>query len=288
MKCIAHIRRRTEALDNPHDVIIYNHPNPFDHHLVRKATAKLKVFYVLELYERSLLKGSRLKIVTRPNPRTIMRMVYLKKALHSPYLILANATWMKQWLSEALGVDAKLLIGGVSTEMFHPVPVEKKPGRIRILSSGDPRPRKGLATVLAAIEIVKKYVPDLEFDTYYGKGTSQEHIAQTYCSADIFIDAQRYAGWNNPVAEAMACKVPVVCTDIGGVRDFAVHDETALLVPINDHEAMAQAVLRLIRNESLREKLRENAFAKIAQFTWPESAANLERILEEGLRGKRQ
>lgn len=68
-------------------------------------------------------------------------------------------------------------------------------------------------------------------DTYCGKGISQEKMAEKYSSADIFVEASWQAGWNNPVAEAMACKVPVVCTDIGGVKDFAFHEKTALLVP---------------------------------------------------------
>jgi glycosyltransferase involved in cell wall biosynthesis len=165
--------------------------------------------------------------------------------------------------------------------------VERKSDRIRILCSGDPRPRKGFITVLDAIEIVKKYIPDIALDAYYGKGISQEQMSHVYSSADIFVDAQWYAGWNNPVAEAMACKVPVVCSNIGGVKDFAFHEQTALLVPVKDAQALAQAILRLIRNKPLQEKLGENAFTHIARFRWPDSAENLENILEAALQGGR-
>jgi len=178
-----------------------------------------------------------------------------------------------------MNIDSYLLIGGVNTGMFHPVELGKNPEEIRILCSGDPSQRKGTKTKFEAVKIVKKEEPRVVLDTYYGKGIPQEKMAEKYSSADIFVDSQWQAGWNNPVAEAMACKVPVVCTDVGGVRDFAFHQKTALLVPPKDPGAMASAILRLIRNKKLRETLQENAYQHIRQFDWDKSAKTLEEIL---------
>lgn len=247
MKCIAKIKSYNELLKEEHDVIIYNDPNPIDYKLVRKAKAKLKLFYVLELYDKELLKGVNFKIYLPWN----RRMLILKKSLCSSYLKLSNATWEKGWLKENMNIDSKLLIGGVNTEIFHPVKVDKNTSEIQILCSGDPRERKGTKTILEAIEIAKKEEPRIVLDTYHGKGIPQEKMAEKYSSADIFVEGSWQAGWNNPVAEAMACNVPVVCTDIGGVRDFAFHKKTALLVPPRNPEAMASAILRLIRDEKL-------------------------------------
>ena len=283
MKCKAKIESYDEVLKQEHDVIIYNDPNPIDYKLVKKAKAKLKVFYVLELYDKQLLKGLNLKIYLPWNKRMLM----LRKSLCSPYLKLSNATWEKEWLKENMNIDSKLIIGGVNTKMFHPVEVEKNPNEIRILCSGDSRERKGTETILEAIEIAKKEEPRILLDTYYGKGIPQEKMAEKYSYADIFVEGSWQAGWNNPVAEAMACKVPVVCTDIGGVKDFAFHEKTALLVPSKNPEAMASATLRLIRDEKLREKLRENAYLHIKQFDWDKSAKRLEEILNSELSRKK-
>jgi len=283
MRCVAKIKSYDEVLKEEHDVTIYNDPNPIDYKLVKKAKAKLKVFYVLALYDRELLKGVNPKIYLPWNKR----MLLLKKSLKSPYLKLVNSTWMYYWLKENMKIDSKLLIGGVNTEMFHPVKVKKDPNEIRILCSGDPRERKGTKTVLEAFAIVRKKEPKVVLDTYYGKEIPQEKMAEKYCSADIFVDGQWYAGWNNPVAEAMACKVPVVCTDIGGVRDFAFHEKTALLVPPKNPEAMAFAILRLIRDKELRERLRENAYNHIRQFDWDKSAERLEEIINSELNRKK-
>ncbi len=275
MKCIAKVKSYDEILNETHDVIIYNDPNPIDYKLVKRAKAKLKVFYVLELYDKQLLKGLNLKIYLPWNKRMLM----LRKSLCSPYLKLSNATWEKEWLKENISIDSKLLIGGVNNKMFYPVEVEKNPNEIRILCSGDPRERKGTKTILKAIEIAKKEEPRILLDSYYGKGILQEKMAEKYSSADIFVEGSWQAGWNNPVTEAMACKVSVVCTDIGGVKDFAFHEKTALLVPPKDPEAMASAILRLIRDERLRETLLENAYHHIRQFDWDKSAKRLEKIL---------
>ncbi len=285
MKCIAKIKSYNEVLKEEHDVIIFNDPNPIDYKLAKKAKAKLKIYYVLALYERELLKGVNPKIYLPWNKR----MLILKKCLKSPYFLkLVNSTWMYYWLKENMKIDSKILIGGVNTEMFHSVKVEKDPNKIRILCSGDPRERKGTKTVIEAFKIVKKEEPKVKLDTYYGKGIPQEKMAEKYCSADIFVDGQWYAGWNNPVAEAMACKVPVVCTDIGGVKDFAFHEKTALLVPPKNPEAMAAAILRLIRDDRLREILRENAYQHIRQFDWDKSARRLEEILNYELSSKKR
>jgi methionine biosynthesis protein MetW len=278
-RCIAKIKPSVKLLDEPHETIIYNDPNPYDYNLVKRAKAQLKVFYVLELYDKGWLKG--------PNPIIYIpkykRMLMLKKSLFSPYLKLANATWIHHWLKDNLNIDTRLLIAGVNTDVFHPVEIKKEPEKIKILHSGDPRLRKGTKNILDAFEIVKKELPQAELDTYYGKKIPQNRMAEMYSSADIFVDGQWYAGWNNPVAEAMACNVPVVCTDIGGVKDFAFHEKTALLVPVRSPKALAETIIRLIKDERLRVSLRENAYKQIIAFKWENSVSELERILADEL-----
>jgi glycosyltransferase involved in cell wall biosynthesis len=274
IKCVAKVKSYDEVLKEKHDVIIFNDPNPIDYNLTKKAKAKMKIFYVLELYNKSLLKGTNLKRYFPWN----RRMLILKKCLRSPYLKLSNATWEKEWLKENMNIDSVLLIGGVNTKMFYPVGVKKNPNEVRLLCSGDPRERKGTKTILEAVKIAKKEEPRIVLDTYHGKGIPQEKMAEKYSSADIFVEASWQAGWNNPVAEAMACKVPVISTDIGGVKDFAFHEKTALIVSSGDAQAMASAILRLINDEELRETLRENAYSHIRQFDWDKSAKRLEEL----------
>ena len=79
LKCIAKIKPYNMFLDEVHDVVIYNDPNPIDYMLVKKAKAKIKIFYVLELYQKEELRKKKSRI-TRSNNR---RMLILKKSLCS-------------------------------------------------------------------------------------------------------------------------------------------------------------------------------------------------------------
>jgi glycosyltransferase involved in cell wall biosynthesis len=141
--------------------------------------------------------------------------------------------------------------------------------------------------VSKAVEIAGRTIGNLTLDTYFGKGIPQEHMAETYSRADIFVDMQWHTGcgWNNPVAEAMACRVPVICTDIGGVRDFARHEKTALLVRPDDTPQLADAIVRLEQDRGLRETLAKGGYEAITRFDWNESAKNLQSILKKNMEG---
>jgi glycosyltransferase involved in cell wall biosynthesis len=278
MECRARIRPSKQLLGEPQDVVIYNDPNPEDFGLVRRAPVRLRVFYVLELYETTLLPGFHPTIYRPRHQRTL----YMKRSLRAGYLLLTNATWLSTFLRERMGLDSTLLLGGVNREMFHPRQRDAN-DRFRILCSGDPRPRKGTQAIRAAVDLARRERRDIELDTYHGRGVAQHDMAEVYGSADLFIEASSQAGWNNPAAEAMACRVPLVCTDIGGVRDFAIHERTALLVPPGDVPAMAAAILRMARDAGLRERLAAAGLERIARFDWDRSADQLVEILERAL-----
>lgn len=271
-------RPTSALLDDEHDVVIFN--DPPDYKLARRARARLKVFYVLCLYERERLKKFNPKIFWIRKGRTLS----LKRALQLPFLRLANATWMRDYLARELGLESTLLLGGINRDVFHPVGAREGGDRaFRVLCSGDPRERKGTDTVREAVERVREWHPEVVLETYHGRGIPQAQMAATYGGADLFVDAQWYAGWNNPVAEAMACGVPVVCTAIGGVADFARDGETALLVPVGDAAALSEAMRRAISDPALRDRLKSNALKTIARFDWDHSADALRGILRTHL-----
>ena len=283
MECLAQTKPDVEILNDEFDVVIYNDPTHHDFDLARDAKAKLKVFYCLGLYEKELM-------IPGFNPKKLLfwrgiarRTHWMKMGILHNELVMSNSTWMHRWIQENLGIQTTLLIGGVNLEMFHPVAVPRDPDHLRILYSGDARPSKGTKYVEAALEIVHKELPNVITNTYAGKGIPQSGMAEAYSWADVFVDAQIAGGWNNPVVEAMACRVPVVCSDIGANEDFAFHERTALLVPIGDSKALAAAILRLAHDPALREQLAENAYRHSQTFSWDRSAANLEAVLTNAL-----
>jgi glycosyltransferase involved in cell wall biosynthesis len=266
MECRAEIRSSARLFDGDHDVVIFN--NPPDYTLVKRARAKLKVFYILALYDRERLKRFDPKIYWPKKGR----MLALKRCLQLPFLHVSNASWMREWLRDNLGLETHLQLGGVNRELFHPVEVMRRDGKFRILCSGDTRRHKGTSTIVEAVKRVSLHHGNVELVTYHDKGIAQRDMAATYCAADLFVDAQWYAGWNNPVVEAMACGVPVVCSDIGGVADFAFHEKTALLAPAHDISAFADAIIRMMESHHLRQRLAAGAIEQVSRFDWDVSA----------------
>lgn len=277
MECAALVKPLSTLVADSHDAVIFNDPPHY--RIVRRTRAPLKVFYVLGLYERERLKRFSLKILWPKKGRVMS----IKRILQLPFLKITNATWMQRFLADEMGVHAELVIGGVNRNVFHPVATERTPGEFRILASGDPREYKGMDSVKEAVNMVRRGHPGVVLDTYHGRGIAQERMAEIYSSADLFVDMQwnTGCGWNNPVAEAMACRVPVICSDIGGVQDFAIDQETAILVPERDPRRLAAEIVRLLERADLRTRIASNGYEKIIRFDWDASAAALQRILRE-------
>jgi glycosyltransferase involved in cell wall biosynthesis len=276
MPCRARTRPTSELFRSSFDAVVFN--DPPDYRLVRRARARLKVFYVLELYDKDRLREWNPKILW---PRK-GRMLALKRSLQMPFLMVSNATWIQRWLSENLHIESELVLGGVNRELFHPAPRPRAAdGEFVILCSGDPREHKGTQTVVDAVARTKRTHREIVLHTYHGKGIPQAEMAACYASADLFVDAQWHAGWNNPVVEAMACGAPVVCSDIGGVADFAFHERTALVVPPRDVDAFAGAIVRMVESPELRANLSANALREVERFDWEGAADRFLRLLGE-------
>ena len=285
LECRASIAPGRAVLDSAHDIIVYNDPAPEDMFLAAHARSRATFYYVLHLYRSELLAGFHPAIYLGRHKRTRR----LRACLRSRHVKLANASWIQRWLHEKMGIESHLMIGGVNFDLFHPVPVERASGGpIRLLASGDPREGKGSETVRDAFEIVRKEAPDVVLETYHGRGIPQSEMARTYSSADLFVDASCNAGgWNNPVAEAMACRVPVVCTFNGQVEDFAFDGKTALMSPRRDASALAINIQRMMGDPGLRDRLASHAYDHIRTFQWEKSIHRFEQIAARYLEGTR-
>ncbi len=77
-------------------------------------------------------------------------------------------------------------------------------------------------------------------------------------TADVLLLSSRYEGWGRVLIEALAGRLPIVTTDVGCVGEVVRDEETALVVPVGDTDAFARALERLVKDESLRMRFKEN------------------------------
>jgi glycosyltransferase involved in cell wall biosynthesis len=229
-----------------------------------------------------------------------------RDVVRRPFHFLGNSEGLCRRLEKRYGISCFRAAGGVNPILFHPMDRETSAGdEFSILCYGRIlRKRKGVQHVIRAANGLSGRIPGLKllfFDTLVGRDkrdprplirTSlpyefyldlpQSRMAWLYSRADIFVSAERRAGWANTAAEAMACRLPVVCT-ASGTRDFAVNGETALVVPAAHPYFLRRAILRLVRDPGLRARLAEAGLRKISGFTWDALAARLEAHFQADL-----
>lgn len=98
--------------------------------------------------------------------------------------------------------------------------------------------------------------------------------------ADIFVLSSLTEGWPNVVGEAMALGLPIVATDCSpGVREFLEDGRCGLLVPPGDRRALADAIQRLLADNTLRQELAARGRERAAEFNLPDVVRTYEDLL---------
>lgn len=90
-----------------------------------------------------------------------------------------------------------------------------------------------------------------------------------YQSADIVLNPVRVDNTPNSVLEALACGIPVVSTDVGGIPYLVQHERSALLAEPESAEALAAQATRILQDESLRMSLVARGLELTRECAWP-------------------
>jgi glycosyltransferase involved in cell wall biosynthesis len=91
-------------------------------------------------------------------------------------------------------------------------------------------------------------------------------VEDLLAASDIFVLPSHQEGFSNALLEAMAARLPVVATSVGGNRDAVVENETGLLVPARDPDALAPAILTLAGDADLRRRFGEAGRRRVEQL----------------------
>jgi glycosyltransferase involved in cell wall biosynthesis len=78
-------------------------------------------------------------------------------------------------------------------------------------------------------------------------------------AADVFVLATRYEGWANVLLEAMACRLPIVATDVGGNAEVVCRDDLGMLVEFGDAPALRQALAGALQRKWNHDAIRAHA-----------------------------
>jgi glycosyltransferase involved in cell wall biosynthesis len=115
----------------------------------------------------------------------------------------------------------------------------------------------------------------------------QPHVARVYAASDIVVLPSRSEGMPNALLEAMCLGRAVVSTNVGGVSEVATDGDTAWIVPSENPDALAMALLHAARDPRERARRAENARAHVRATMSPASRAARFVALYEGILGRK-
>ena len=145
-------------------------------------------------------------------------------------------------------------------------------------------PHKGQRYLIDAAHLVVQQVPDARF-VILGEGELREHLEKQVrehhlekhvllpgfrtdvlgClkGFDLFAMSSVTEGLGTSLLDAMACARPIVATRAGGIPEIVVDGVNGLLVPARDHHALAEAIVRALKDADLRQRMGNAAFASV-------------------------
>ena len=177
-----------------------------------------------------------------------------------------NGSGLRAGMGIADGVKVVLIVGRLSREKDHLTLLEAI-HRLRatimphlvIVGEGPERPR---------IEERVRHLGLGEYVTFTGQRSSAE---PWYGIADVAVLSSLSEGSPNALLEAMATRVPVVATAVGGVVEIVAHEESALLVDPGDPGGMSAAIARLLTEPGLADRLTKRSRELILERHEPAS-----------------
>lgn len=192
---------------------------------------------------------------------------------------------VKKWYEANTGVRGTVIFNPIKADLPEPFFGERKKCIVNFCRIN---PQKNIPLLLSAFDKFSESVPGYELHIY-GDASSEADIEYYNISVEIknslpcaekihffsarkdihnvirdyamFVSSSDFEGMSNSMLEAMAIGLPCVCTDCpaGGARAVINDGENGLLVPVNDAKALGDAMIKVVSEQGLSEKLSLNS-----------------------------
>lgn len=123
----------------------------------------------------------------------------------------------------------------------------------------------------------------LENSVIFTDYVDDQHLPLIYNAARFFVFPSFFEGFGLPIIEAMACGLPVTCSNAEALQEVA--GDAALFFDPHSRESMAQAMRRMLSSRSTREELREKGIERATLYKWRLTARKTIRTYERALSG---
>lgn len=201
---------------------------------------------------------------------------------------------VSSWIKDQIGDNSiKVINNGIDLNVFSPSNKNiNKINKFIIGTIGSSVKWKGYDIFLEAVSSINSNEMEVlilsqdylelpnNINTRIIKPTTDKQIVDFYRQCDIFVFTSFVEGFGLPPLEAMACGIPVITTDCGGIRDFA-NDSNAIIIPTDDAHSVANAIIMLKRDRNLRKSLRQNGLETVQKFSLEIMIEQYHKVLEK-------
>jgi len=227
---------------------------------------------------------------------------WLKKWFRKLDVRIAVSQPAMEFVSKYLPGHYDIIPNGIDLEHFSPdvSPIDEFcDGKLNILFVGRLEKRKGANYLLKAYKQVKEKIPDSRLlivgpgtrlrhkyerqvkrnglkDVVFTGHVSYEDLPRYYKTADIFCaPATGSESFGIILLEAMAIGKPIVASNIDGYASLVTHGVEGLLVPPREEKTLAQALISLLSDESLRQQMGDKGKIKAKDYDWKNLAQRI-------------
>lgn len=216
---------------------------------------------------------------------------WVRPTLNKASLIVVPSGYLKKVFAD-VGIDACVIPNIVNLERFKPAETAPPKLIFKLIITRNLEAIYGIDMAIKAVAIARQKVPNISLEiagtgpqkntlmalTESLKLTQQvkfvgrldaDQIVGFYQAANIMLNPTTVDNMPNSVLEALACGVPVITTDVGGIPFVVENGKTAMLVPAGDDVAMARQIVSLYQNDSIRDSLISNGLAAVQPYAWP-------------------
>ncbi len=150
---------------------------------------------------------------------------------------------------------------GVNVLLGAVKPVLEKMPNTKFVVAGEGWHRNELQRITKELEIEEKvlftgYLPEEDFLAYFNV-------------SDILVVPSTYEPFGIVALEGMATKTPIIVSDVGGLSEIVDHQWTGMKVPADNSQALADSIIELLTNETLRNRIVSNAVDKLKHvYDW--------------------
>lgn len=261
------VRKFDDLEDTPLDLLVFGQVDLLPHALTAKVE---KIFFYMI------------------NPKE--KLGKLTKYPHIKFF--ANSSGIQDFAQKKYGIASVAAFGGINLERF--------PLRSKVHKSKDApfvvmvygrisKPKKGTMKVVKACEklyrsghnvrlllfdsptdakaerAIEKFSTKVPYDFVLNHPVEKNY--ELYHRADVFVSAESSGGWSNTSAEAMACGVPVIATEVG-TRDFLIPNQTGILLAGRRVKTIKSAIEQVMGDEEQLSLFAQEGRKQIEKYDW--------------------